>query len=67
MSILEIFAVEEEANVDDDDAKFSATGDEVASVASSACEAKVVTVALEFSGRRSSSAAIASVNYKFSS
>lgn len=65
-SILEIFVVEEEANVDDDDdAKFSAIGDDAASAGSdnaSSAEAEVVTVALELSTRGSSSEAIASVN-----
>lgn len=65
-SILEIFVVEEDGNVDAA-ARFSAIGDDAASADSddtSAREAKTVVVALESSTRGLSSAAIASVNYK---
>lgn len=71
MSALEVFAVEEDVNAEDDASndKFSSTGD-VASVdfvdVSFACEATTVIVVLEFSTRESLSGAFASENYKFS-
>lgn len=71
VSILEIFVVEEDGNVDGDGAaaaKFSAIGDDAASASfddtSSARESKAVIVASEFSTRVLSSVTIASVNHK---
>jgi len=64
LSALEVFATEEDVNIEDDsEDKFLSTGD-VVFTASFACEATAVIVVSEFSTRESSGA-ITSENHKF--